>query len=1270
MRKDLSGSPFWSGIDLTSVQTQADFCSAFKELHNRSGLQFRKVSRLVEKSGQHTSQTLSHSQIFAYTAGTYLPSRSNDCAVFRNLLRSGYGIDDDSVISEWVAALMRVAKNPGRRAADETVPYPGLRPFHEDERPWFFGRDDALEKLRDVIELCIAEHSHSMIALGASGAGKSSLVNIGIPSVVENDEMLGTWRVERMTPGRDPLVSLNAALEARDGERCLLVIDQFEELWADTVGHAESGGFLERLETVTVEDEPPLIAIMVISAGFYPRVLGDGFLGSIGADRRVELAPMGEAQLEAAIESPARAVNVEVEAPLTALLLKDLAEADKSAAGALPLLALALRDMWGRGSKHTMTATDYAEAGGLNDIVERTAEQAFGSLDEADRDIARDLLTGMVSVQDGFPHTRRWLSTEDLDDRRKSHPSVDAVIGRFTESRLLVLDRRGVTLAHEAVLRAWPRLDRWIQADRRRLVAHSELEQAAEKWERHGHDQRELYSGPRIEDTMKALGASPTLSPRQRDFLDASQRRATRLRQGKRAVVAVVTVLVLSLVAALLWAYDQRGEAVRHAAIAEDERIRAESRMIASQSERLRRADPALAAQLAVAAYQTYPTAEARSSLLSATSVPPVTRMPGSNEDSILRMDVNPEGDLLAAAVDTIGDGAVLIWDITDPYRPELVASELPGVDGTILTVKFASEGRLYSAGQTGVVYIHDLSETGEPHLVSSTVGSSEGFNSVAVHEASGTVAAGGPDTRIWLWPDPDLTSAPLLLEGTGGDIASVTISPAGERLAIAAANGLVAVHDLDAVTASTAPSVLDAGYERYLNISFSPDGRKLAAGTSAGPVALWNTADEPELLKVLHGPEAGWSTSVSFPPDGPYLVSAAQDGVWMWNLDTGAEPSHLPSSGNGQSVAVHPLDGAVYAGYGDGRVNRWRIPGNILNAATGPVRNAEFLRDESTFAAVTSDGSIWMWDVDQHGGSPSLMQRLQAPDPGDRLVGNLSVNHDGTLLAGAGREGTIWVWDLTDLEASPAALTGLSSYALQIAFSPVDDRLAAAVDDGTVAVWDLDSDAEPQIVESVSDHWVGAVSFSPDGETLVTSGFEGSVRVWDATSAIDLVELGEPLEGPTQPVDHLVFSRDGSRIAAASHDGNAYLWNTGDRSAGVEPTVLRGNNAWMATVSFNPDDTILAGASADGAAILWKLDGRSEPGRYAVLTGASPPLTTIAFSVDGTMIAGAGGDAVTRLWLTDPEMAADAICAVAGADITEDEWRIQLPSLDYRPPC
>src|SRR5262245_10753971 len=84
-------------------------------------------------------------------------------------------------------------------------PYPGLRPFEQDDSDFFFGRDTPTEEL-----LCRLGSSGVLAVVGSSGSGKSSLVRAGlIPGLYGDLLAAGShWRVAIFRPGNDPIAAM------------------------------------------------------------------------------------------------------------------------------------------------------------------------------------------------------------------------------------------------------------------------------------------------------------------------------------------------------------------------------------------------------------------------------------------------------------------------------------------------------------------------------------------------------------------------------------------------------------------------------------------------------------------------------------------------------------------------------------------------------------------------------------------------------------------------------------------------------------------------------------------------------------------------------------------------------------------------------------------------------------------------------------------------------------------------------------------------------
>jgi WD40 repeat protein len=159
-----------------------------------------------------------------------------------------------------------------------------------------------------------------------------------------------------------------------------------------------------------------------------------------------------------------------------------------------------------------------------------------------------------------------------------------------------------------------------------------------------------------------------------------------------------------------------------------------------------------------------------------------------------------------------------------------------------------------------------------------------------------------------------------------------------------------------------------------------------------------------------------------------------------------------------------------------------------------------------------------------------------------------------------------------------------------------------------------------PQVILR-HDGAVDAAVFSPDGQRLATASDDGTARIWDTKSGMELAVLHH--EGKVKAV---AFSPDGAYLATASWGNDtARLW---DVESGTEQAVLRHEDEVNA-VAFSPDGAYLATTSGDGTARLWDVESGTE---QAVLRHEDE-VNAVAFSPDGAYLATTSRDGTARLW-------------------------------------
>jgi hypothetical protein len=139
----------------------------------------------------------------------------------------------------------------------------------------------------------------------------------------------------------------------------------------------------------------------------------------------------------------------------------------------LPLLEYALKETWGLRIGNTMTADSYARSGGVREAIRITAERAFGALCSEDQQAARQLFLRLVIPGEGQGDTRARAAMPLEPAQRK-------IVEQFAGPRMRLLvtgsDRAArptVEVAHEALIRTWPRFRGWIDANREKLRARA-----------------------------------------------------------------------------------------------------------------------------------------------------------------------------------------------------------------------------------------------------------------------------------------------------------------------------------------------------------------------------------------------------------------------------------------------------------------------------------------------------------------------------------------------------------------------------------------------------------------------------------------------------------------------------------------------------------------------------------------------------------------------------------------------------------------------------
>jgi WD40 repeat protein/DNA-binding CsgD family transcriptional regulator len=199
------------------------------------------------------------------------------------------------------------------------------------------------------------------------------------------------------------------------------------------------------------------------------------------------------------------------------------------------------------------------------------------------------------------------------------------------------------------------------------------------------------------------------------------------------------------------------------------------------------------------------------------------------------------------------------------------------------------------------------------------------------------------------------------------------------------------------------------------------------------------------------------------------------------------------------------------------------------------------------------------------------------------------------------------------------------------VAYSQSGDWLAASGVGNTAVIWNA-ANGEQLLVADCHSMPVVAVALAPDNARLATASADGTAMIWELTLAEPPTRLTIPsliLAGHGEELTDVAFSPDGSLVATASRDNSIKVW---DAITGVEIVTLSGHDESVRDVVFSPDGATLFSASSDNSARIWDVSSGTE--RLA-LTGHSDRLTDLALSPDGTRLATASWDGTIKVWET-----------------------------------
>ena len=1099
-------------------------------------------------------------------------------------------------------------------------PYKGLRAFDEGDAVDYYGRTELVAALVAAVE----EHRFVTV-VGPSGSGKSSAVRAGLLPALADGAITGSdaWYTTVLTPGPHPLDALAEALEqvsdqpvdttdfehmpldldmlrADEDSEVLLVVDQLEELFTLVEDPAERERFVELLISATEDERSQVRVVATLRADFYDKPLEEERLGRLVRDGLVTvLAPTRDEILEM-ITSPAQTVGLRWEPGLAHRIIGDVVYQP----GGLPLLQYALTELVERRTGDLITGDDYGRIGGVPGALATRAESTFGRLTPAQQRAVRQVMLRLVTVDENSDDTRRRVRRSELESLAIPRPDLDTVLDSFTAQRLLLADRdpltRGPTVevAHEAILREWPRLRGWIDDQRDALILGRRFRAALSEWETNQRHDDYLLTGNRLAP-FTGWSETTILTPDEQNYYEASLKRDQAQRTARRGRRRTLTGV---LAAGAVVATTLGVIAVVQAGRAESEAQTADARRLAGDAALALSEDPELAILLALES--AYLTSDAGETLLPETTAAlqqatQTSRLDLRLDGAFHRVAVSPHGSILATSSAT----EVVISNAVTGERLRTLIGENGGASED---VAFSPDGSLLAVAYWS------------PDEEDATGGYVGLWDTVSWEEVG---RLGHSSLRLTWSPDGRLLATATNPEGNAGrdQLFSATV--------------------WEVETGNESFSVDEDGR----GVAFADNETLLVTDAAEGRVVLYDTATGEATGQLETTGDTGWPYGLSVDPERNQLMVSlfGTDLVELWDLETRSLlwAVVVPTSA---AVAIDPETGLMASGGIEGTVNL-HDPDTGLVVATLPGHTADvndlaFYPGGKRLVSADVDGETRVWDV-----TPSGAVGVYATEAG------ISTGATSLQLSSDGDEAAVTLIEaLERFDIATGELLGsFVAHLTQFTLAPVspDWRFVANVD----SVWEA----------TVRDFATGAIvttlppctiprGFTHDGSALVLDGVsdldgvtpcqadppagaELRSRVIDVATGDELHDLGAvPIGGATFNPDG-VFEED--RFLATSRSGFRIYDLAGD-----EPVIIQLDDLGFAAFSaaFDPTGRYLAAVGAEGDAVVLDMEQLVEGasvGEAVVFdrTVDTGLMISLALDADGVLATSTFGS--LRLW-------------------------------------
>lgn len=473
----------------------------------------------------------------------------------------------------------------------------------------------------------------------------------------------------------------------------------------------------------------------------------------------------------------------------------------------------------------------------------------------------------------------------------------------------------------------------------------------------------------------------------------------------------------------------------------------------------------------------------------------------------------------------------------------------------------FSSDGSRVAGNNSGVIEFWDVSANEKLLVIE---GSSNTIKELAWSSEAGEIAGVDTDNVLYIWDSNSGEEKFIqqLSEPTDYSDVKLEYSPTGIYLSIIGIDSTLRVWDRKTINNITGHSDI------ITHSSWSPDEQFLATSSQYEENAyVWRMSNFNMAFNFSNN--RFWISNITWSPNGEKIATADAEGtIKLWNAYTGGLSQSFPYFTSPLFVAWSPDGSKIASLYNDSTVKVYDIgtkqeftqPENIQNANYG------FLWVDESILLFNYDSRMQLWNVQ----SGEIEMFINPTFGKPRLI---ALSPNGKLLAYVEHSGNVLIVDVESGEILFTVTTGIDQGIRDIAWSSNNKFLGIGSEwDEKVIVINAETGEIINTLEDKSLNGYVRLTWSMLNNQLITGAWEGKILIWDIESS----EIIHVFEMYQSAVMDLEISQDGSRLTAIGSRGEIYVWNTKDWE---KEFILEGPNDGLliAGLSISPDGNKIA---------------------------------------------------------------------------------------------